>query len=144
MTTEIPSPTTARMVIGGDTVEAAVCELWFEHAGDGEVEAAIEQVARRQLEGLGPVELGCLDDCAVAEGSRAQYVLMPAGDPDAVQSFCARGVPRLRASGCAGSTRWIARSSKPACESTSTTAASFFSRLNAMAERNPPVPPLCQ
>src|SRR5580698_4999741 len=60
---------------------------------------AAELEAARILEGFGAVELAHLDDCAVAPGTGADYVLAVDGDPHALTAFAAHAVPQLRALG---------------------------------------------
>jgi superfamily II DNA or RNA helicase len=60
---------------------------------------AAELEAARLLEGFGALELAHLDDCAVAPGTGADYVLAVDGDPHALTAFAAHAVPQLRALG---------------------------------------------
>ncbi|HEX4451471.1 MAG TPA: DEAD/DEAH box helicase [Kofleriaceae bacterium] len=60
---------------------------------------AAEVEAARVLEGFGAVELAHLDDCAVAPGTGADYVLAVDADPHGLCGFAAHAVPQLRALG---------------------------------------------
>jgi superfamily II DNA or RNA helicase len=60
---------------------------------------AAELEAARVLESFGAVELAHLDDCAVAPGTGADYVLAVDGDPHGLTAFAAHAVPQLRALG---------------------------------------------
>ncbi len=91
-------------------VLTAVIELSFDYGGvrvpasapplgdvprDTEAEAQV----RRILEGFGPVDLSCIDDCATIPGSNADYAVHLAGDPAVLCAFSTHAVPRLRALG---------------------------------------------
>jgi len=58
-----------------------------------------EAQVRRILEGFGPVDLACLDDCAILPGTHADYAVHLEGDPDALCAFGLHAIPRLRALG---------------------------------------------
>jgi len=60
---------------------------------------AAEGRARRTLEGLGAIELDCLDDCAAPHGAEIDYVLRLDGDVHALCGFSAYGIPQLAALG---------------------------------------------
>jgi non-specific serine/threonine protein kinase len=90
-----PAPGVPRLVLSTETLffadrEVQTCVLQLERAG---VEA------RRLLESLGAVELGCLDACEVAPGARADYVVAVDGDPHEVCAFIAYALPQLRERG---------------------------------------------
>ena len=92
-------------------VRTAVIELSFDYGGicvpasapangasvdrDEEAEAQV----RRILEGFGPIDLSCIDDCATIPGSTADYAVHLAGDPAVLCAFSTHAVPRLRALG---------------------------------------------
>ncbi len=59
----------------------------------------LEGHACRVLEGLGPIELAGLEDCAVSPGCTADYVVAVDGDVHALCAFSAYAVPQLRALG---------------------------------------------
>ena len=58
-----------------------------------------EAAVRRILEGFGPVDLECLDDCALLPGSSADYAVHLDGDPDVLCAFGTFAIPRLRQMG---------------------------------------------
>jgi superfamily II DNA or RNA helicase len=93
----------------GDEVRTAVIQLDFAY-GTSRVrcddpralagrDRAAELGARRVLEGLGAVELSCLDDCAVSPGARVDYVVGLGADVHALCAFSAYALPQLRALG---------------------------------------------
>ncbi len=100
---------TETLFVGGDEVTAAGLRLDFDYGGtvvrsasrrspvrrDG----AAESEARRLLEGLGALELTCLDEVAAAPGAKIDYVLRLDGDVHALCGFSAYAVPQLRALG---------------------------------------------
>ncbi|HWU90210.1 MAG TPA: DEAD/DEAH box helicase [Kofleriaceae bacterium] len=100
----------------GDEVRTAMLRLEFEYGGPGggrgmRVRAGeawrggpgrdrdAEAKACRVLEGFGAIELAHLDDCAVAPGVAADYVVAVDGDVHALCAFGAYAVPQLRALG---------------------------------------------
>jgi hypothetical protein len=58
-----------------------------------------EAQACRALESFGAIELAHLEDCAVAPGTQADYVVAVDGDVHALCAFAAYAVPQLRALG---------------------------------------------
>ncbi|MCA9676439.1 MAG: DEAD/DEAH box helicase [Kofleriaceae bacterium] len=100
---------TETLFVGGDEVVAAGLRLDFDY--DGTVvragsrrspirrDALAESEARRLLEGLGAIELSCLDDCAAPPGVALDYVLRLDGDVHALCAFSAYSVPQLRKQG---------------------------------------------
>jgi superfamily II DNA or RNA helicase len=58
-----------------------------------------ELAAARVLEGLGAIELGQLDDCAVAPGAIVDYIVAADGDIHALCTFSAYAIPQLRGLG---------------------------------------------
>jgi superfamily II DNA or RNA helicase len=93
----------------GDEVVAAGLRLDFDYAGTivraGSRRSTVrrdgmaEGEARRALEGLGAIELTCLDDVATTPGAQLDYVLRLDGDIHALCAFSAYAVPQLRALG---------------------------------------------
>ena len=86
----------------GDEVRTAVIQLDFAYGAarlraddlrasvaGGARDRAAELGARRVLEGLGAVELSCLDDCAVAPGAQVDYVVGLGADVHALCAFSA-------------------------------------------------------
>jgi superfamily II DNA or RNA helicase len=98
-------------------VPTAVIELSFDYGGasigandprtrvrrpDGSTavrDVAGEAAVRRILEGFGPVDLDCLDDCALIPGSSADYAVHLEGDPDVLCAFGTFAIPRMRQMG---------------------------------------------
>ena len=89
----------------GDEVRTAMLRLDFDYGGrrvratdprpagrdrDAEAQAA------RVLESFGVLEVAALDDCAVAPGIGADYVVATDGDVHALCAFAAYAVPQLR------------------------------------------------
>src|SRR5689334_13121463 len=85
---------TETLYVGSDEVRAAVIALDFDYGG-GARDRAAEARARQTLEGLGAIELDCLDDAAAPPGVRVDYVLRLDGDVHALCAFSAYGVPQL-------------------------------------------------
>jgi superfamily II DNA or RNA helicase len=91
-----------------DEVTTGMIRLDFDYAGrrvrsnDPRAagrDRAAEREAARVLEGFGAIELAHFDDCAVAPGANADYILAVDGDPHALTAFAAHAVPQLRALG---------------------------------------------
>lgn len=97
-----------------EAIDTAVIELSYDYGfvrvpasdlrpqivlSDGRVvQRDVEQEGkvRRLIESLGPVDLGCLHDCATIPGSTADYAVHLEGDIDALCAFGSQAVPRLR------------------------------------------------
>jgi len=79
--------------------DAAVIAVDFEYADFSEQDDAAELQARYMLEALGPVELDCMDDFAIAPDSKAEYLVHIDNDVHQLCAFGAYAVPQLRAMG---------------------------------------------
>jgi superfamily II DNA or RNA helicase len=90
----------------GDEVRTAMLRLDFDYGGrrvrsaDCRPSAArdreAEVQARRVLESFGVLELSSLEDCAVAPGTGADYIVAIDGDVHALCAFGAYSLPQLR------------------------------------------------
>ncbi|HEY4176280.1 MAG TPA: DEAD/DEAH box helicase [Kofleriaceae bacterium] len=92
----------------GDEVKTAMLRLEFVYGerrvrvGDPRLagrDRDAEAQACRVLEGLGAIELGHLDDCAVTPGAGVDYVVSTDADVNALCAFSAYAVPQLRGLG---------------------------------------------
>jgi superfamily II DNA or RNA helicase len=92
----------------GEEIQTAMLRLDFDYAGR-RVRASqaggagrdrrAEAEACRVLEGLGAIELGHLEDCAVPPGVHVDHVVSTDGNVDALCAFSAYAIPQLRAQG---------------------------------------------
>ncbi len=83
--------------IGGDEIELATVKLGFDYHGGRIHDHAVEASARRVLEGLGAIELDCLED--VATETPVDYAIRLDRDVHALCSFTAYAIPQLRSMG---------------------------------------------
>jgi superfamily II DNA or RNA helicase len=77
-------------------IQRPVLELTFDHSGITAYDPAAEESARRLLEGLGAVEIRCLEHLDVPHGSTAEYLIDVDGSVHAYCSFSAYALPQLR------------------------------------------------
>ncbi|HVK78704.1 MAG TPA: DEAD/DEAH box helicase [Kofleriaceae bacterium] len=80
--------------VGGEELELATIKLGFDYRGVPARDRAAEASARRVLEGLGAIELACLED--VATETPVDYAVRLDRDVHALCSFTAYAVPQLR------------------------------------------------
>lgn len=91
-------------------VETAVIDLLFDYGGVRVPASSpplpgvqrnhdVESYVRRIIEGFGPVDLACLEDCALIPGCHADYAVHLEGDLDVLCAFGSHAIPRLRALG---------------------------------------------